>query len=369
MDQMPYMLKSGKVLLLLGSRRVGKTFLLKEIAESFTGKVLMLNAEDAGHRRLLEDNTISNYRRLLQNVSLLIIDEAQTIPGIGKILKLMADEVAGIRILVTGSSAFDMLNRTGEPLTGRSRMVKMYPVSQKELSSFQTLPETAALLNERLLFGSYPEIFQMANDEERILYLNDIVQHYLLKDILILDGIRNSSKMYDLLRTLAWQTGMEVSYHELANRLGLNKITVEKYMDLLTKVFVIFKVQSFSRNLRKEIVKGHKWYFCDTGIRNALINNFAPIASRSDIGLLWENYWVMERIKYNAAENKLFNYYFWRTYDQQEIDFIEEKDGKLQAYEIKWKDSKAKVPKVFAESYPDHSFHLITRNNYLDYIS
>lgn len=367
--QMSSELKPGKVFLLLGSRRVGKTFLLSEISEGIHGKVLMLNAEDAEHRRILEDITMSNYRRLLKGVFLLIIDEAQTLPGIGKMLKLMVDEVKDVRIIVTGSSSFDMLNRIGEPLTGRSRTFIMYPIAQLELSEIQGLTETYDHLSDRILYGSYPEVLQIQEEEERKIYLNDMVQHYLLKDILILDGIRNSSKMFDLLRMLAWQIGEEVSYHELANKLGLNKITIEKYLDLLTKVFVLFKVQAFSRNLRKEIVKGHKWYFYDTGIRNALINNFAPLAQRSDLGGLWENYWILERIKYNAAQKKLYNYYFWRTYDQQEIDFIEEKDGKLTAFEIKWQKENTHIPKVFAEAYPNHSFQGITRNNYLDFIT
>ena len=361
-------IKPNKVIILLGARRVGKTFLLKDIANTHTGKVLFLNAEDITNQQLLKEKTIINYKRLLQGIDLLIIDEAQIMPGIGSILKLIVDEIPGIKIIATGSSAFDMVNKLGEPLTGRSRQLMLYPIAQNELKAFETLPETLQNLNERIIFGSYPEVLQLESMAEKKTYLREIIQNYLLKDILMLDGVRNASKMYDLLQLVAFQTGKEVSYNELSNRLGINKITVEKYLDLLTKVFVLIKVKAFSRNLRKEITKNHKWYFIDNGIRNAIINNFSEVHIRPDIGELWENYWIMERMKFNAAKNIQYNYYFWRTYDQQEIDFIEEKDGNLDAFEIKWQDKKVKIPKVFAEIYPQHSFNIINRQNYFNWI-
>ncbi len=361
-------LKPGKAIILIGSRRVGKTFLLKEIAGQFSGNVMILNAEDHNNSHLLEEISVANYRWLLKNTDLLIIDEAQTMPFIGKAVKLIVDEIQNVKVILSGSSAVDMLNRTGEPLTGRCITMTMYPVSQKELSTIQSIPESMEKLNERLLYGSYPEVLLLKDEEEKKIYLNNIVQHYLLKDILMVDGIRNSSKMYDLLRLLAFQIGNEVSYNELANKLGINKITVEKYLDLLTKVFVIYKVGAYSKNLRKEVVKNHKWYFYDTGIRNSLLNNFADISARADTGALWENYWIMERIKFHAEENKLYNYFFWRTYDQQEIDFIEEKDGVLNAFEIKWQQGKSKISRIFAETYPDHNYLLINRDNYLQFI-
>jgi len=260
------------------------------------------------------------------------------------------------------------VNKLGEPLTGRSRHLMLYPIAQNELKAIETLPEALQNLNERIIYGCYPEVIQLESLAEKKTYLREIIQNYLLKDILMLDGVRNASKMYDLLQLVAFQTGKEVSYNELSNRLGINKITVEKYLDLLTKVFVLIKVKAFSRNLRKEITKNHKWYFIDNGIRNAIINNFSEVQIRPDIAELWENYCIVERMKFNAAKNIPYNYYFWRTYDQQEIDFIEEKDGKLDAYEIKWQDKNVKIPKVFAEIYPQHSFNIINRQNYLNWI-
>ncbi len=361
-------IKPNKAVLLLGARRVGKTFLLKDIVNTFDGRVLFMNAEDTTNQRLLAEKSIAHYKRLLQSIDLLIIDEAQIMPDIGNILKLIVDEIPGIKVIATGSSAFDMVNKMGEPLTGRSRQIMLYPISQNELSATETLPETSQNLNERIIFGSYPEVLQMADLTEKKTYLLEIIQNYLLKDILMLDGVRNASKMFDLLQLIAYQIGQEVSYTELSNKLGINKITVEKYLDLLTKVFVLIKIKPFSRNLRKEITKNHKWYFVDNGIRNAIINNFSEIQLRSDIGELWENYWIVERMKFNATKNTRYNYYFWRTYDQQEIDFIEEKDGQLDTYEIKWQDKKVKMPKVFAEIYPHHSFNIVSRQNYLKWI-
>lgn len=361
-------LKPGKVVMLIGPRRVGKTWLLKEIASGSEENVLMLNAEDEEHKALIRQVSISNYRRLLNKIGLLIIDEAQQIDGIGKMLKLMVDEVEGVCILVSGSSSFDLLNVMGEPLTGRSRTFIMHPVSQIELLDNQNLTTLVGQLPERLIYGTYPEVLQIKEEEDRRIYLRDLVQHYLLKDILILDGIRNASKMYDLLRLLAWQLGSEASYHEIALTLGLNKITVEKYLDLLTKVFVLYKLPAFSRNLRKEISKGHKWYFYDNGVRNALINQFAPVASRNDGGMLWENYVIMERMKMHDAHGELYNYYFWRTYDQQEIDLIEERDGRLVAFEIKWKQKAVKLPRSFAQAYPGTEFHQISRENFQEYL-
>ena len=361
-------LKPNKAVLLLGARRVGKTFLLKDIASTFDGKILFMNAEDLTNQQLLSERSVANYKRLLQGIDLLIIDEAQILPDIGKILKLMVDEIPGIKILATGSSAFDMVNKLGEPLTGRSRQIILFPIAQNELKSVETLPETLQNLNDRLVYGSYPEVIQSSDVTERKAYLLEIIRNYLLKDILVLDGVRNASKMFDLLQLVAFQTGKEVSYNELANRLGINKITVEKYLDLLTKVFVLVKVRAFNRNLRKEITSNHKWYFIDNGIRNAIINNFSELSVRQDVGELWENYWIIERMKFNAAKNIPYNYYFWRTYDQQEIDFIEEKDGQLDTYEIKWQPQKIRIPKIFAEQYPQHSFSVVSKQNYLNWI-
>ncbi|MGZ3919664.1 MAG: ATP-binding protein [Bacteroidia bacterium] len=367
----PYLkndLKPNKVYLLLGARRVGKTVILEKLTDDFNGKVLFLNAEDEDSVKLLEVKSISNYKRLLNGVDLLIIDEAQTLPDIGNKLKLITDTIKGIRIIATGSSAFDILNLTGEPLTGRSFELHVYPISQLELSKTESLLETKQNLEDRLIFGSYPETLTLKNIKDKTDYLNNLKSSYLLKDILTLDGIRNSGKMYDLLRLLAYQVGSEVSYNELGNSLGMSKNTVEKYIDLLTKVFVLIKLSGYSNNLRKEITKTHKFYFTDNGIRNALTGDFDLLSLRTDVGQLWENYFITERIKFMAYSQKKCSYYFWRTYDQQEIDLIEVENKTVRAFEIKWKPKKIKPPVFFSKSYPKASFEVIEHGNYLDFI-
>ncbi|MBP7496623.1 MAG: ATP-binding protein [Bacteroidales bacterium] len=362
-------LKPNKVCVLLGARRVGKTILIKEILKGYNEKYLLLNGEDFQVQDMLKERSISNYKRLLQGINLLVIDEASSINDIGKILKLIVDEIDGIKIIATGSSAFDLLNIFGEPLTGRSIIFHLFPVSQSELSRTENFIETSRMLEERLIFGSYPELFQIYDLEGKKIYLQNLVNTYLLKDILAIDGLRNSSKMYDLLKLLAFQIGKEVSINELGLQLRLSKNTIEKYIDLLSKVFVIFKLPGYSKNLRKEIKKSAKWYFYDNGIRNALISNFSPLALRRDIGELWKNYLISERIKSNNYKMKYVNTYFWRTYDQQEIDLIEEYEGKLYAYELKWGNKPVKAPKSWTNAYPNTDFFNINRNNYIEWIS
>lgn len=361
-------LKPNKVCLVFGPRRVGKTVLVKEIAKAFNGKSMFLNGEDVQTQRMLEERSASNYKRVLQNTDLLILDEAQVITDVGKKLKLMVDEIKGIKIIATGSSSFDILNLSGEPLTGRSFTLRLFPLSQQELSAHETMADTAHNMEERLIYGSYPELMNLTSLEEKKNYLLELVSSYLLKDILALDGIRNSSVILDLLRLIAFQTGNEVSLHELGMQLGISKNTVEKYLDLLSKVFVIFRLRAYSRNSRKEISKSSKWYFADNGIRNAVISSFNPLSLRDDTGKLWENYVIAERMKKNAYSGKHFSYYFWRTYDQQEVDFIEETEGKLFAYEIKWSGSRENPPVYFRKKYPKTEFKTINRENYLEFI-
>ena len=266
-------LTNNKVIILLGSRRVGKTILIKSIENDFEGNKLHLNGDDIDTHVILKERTVANYKRLLQNVALLIIDEAQEIPEIGKILKLIVDEIKPIKIIVTGSSAFDLLNNTGEPLTGRSYSFMLYPIAQLELMPNENILNTRQNLDERLIYGSYPELFHLNTLAEKENYLKSLVQSYLLKDILAIDNaVRNTAKFNDLLKLLAYQIGNEVSYDELGKQLGMSKNTVEKYLDLLSKVFIIYKVSGFSRNLRKEIVKTTRWFFMDNGIRNAIIS-------------------------------------------------------------------------------------------------
>ena len=362
-------LKPQKVTLLLGARRVGKSVLIEALLKSYKRPYLFLNGEDEDTHQLLAQRTVSNYTRVLNGNDLLVIDEAQNIPDIGKKLKLMVDSIKGLKILVTGSSVFDILNVSGEPLTGRSRVVLLYPLWQGELK--ENALQTKQNLDDRLVFGAYPEIWHLKNPDEKKRYLSDLVNSYLLKDILVLDGLRNATLVFSLLKMVAYQIGKEVSYNEIGSALGVSKNTVEKYLNLLTKVFVLHKVSAYSNNLRKEISKSQRWYFVDNGIRNAVIGNFDPISLRreDEKGMLWENYLFMERLKRNTYQNLHPDYHFWRTYDQQEIDLLEVNQKKLAAFEFKFGLKKIpKKPIAFAKAYPKAGFEVVNQKNYLDFI-
>lgn len=360
----------NKVLILLGARRVGKTAFIKNYLSTIPkGDYLQLNGEDIQDADLLKERSVVNYKRLLANVKLLVIDEAQNIPDIGLILKLIVDTIEDIKVIATGSSVFDLSNKLGEPLVGRKNTIYLFPLAQMEFAKYENFKETTQKLEERLLFGSYPELEQYLDWNDKINYLKEIVNSYLLKDILVYEGIKQSNKIMDLLKLIAFQVGQEVSLQELARQLGISKNTVESYLDLLSKVFVIYKVPGFSRNLRKEITKSNRWYFFDNGIRNAIIANFSRLDSRTDVGALWENYLASERIKYQNYTQKNVTNYFWRTYDQQELDWLEEENGVLRGYEFKWNENrKAKIPTAFAKAYPEANFEVINKQNYLDFM-
>ncbi|MDR1004053.1 MAG: ATP-binding protein [Prevotellaceae bacterium] len=358
----------NKAVLLFGARRVGKTILMRKIASDFQGKVMMLNGEDYDTQALLHERTIANYHRLFAQIDLLAIDEAQHIPDIGAKLKLIIDEVPGIRVITSGSSSFDLQNQAGEPLVGRSTQFHLFPFTQQEIGQTETPLDTRRNLENRLLYGCYPEVVGIEAAAQKVDYLRDIVGAYLLKDILSLDGLKNSSKMKDLLRLVAFQVGSEVSYDELGKQLGLTKNTVEKYLDLLSRVFVLYRLGGYSRNLRKEVSKAGKWYFYDNGIRNAIIGNFNPTAIRQDTGALWENYMIAERIKLSNNLRLHKDFFFWRTYDGQEIDLIEESQDVLTALEFKWNDRRVSVPQAFATAYPQASFSVVNRENYVEYV-
>lgn len=364
-------IKPQKVTLLLGARRVGKSILLEHFLQNYKRPFLFLNGEDESTLELLATKTVKNYTRILNGNDLLVIDEAQNIPDIGKKLKLMVDAIKGLKILVSGSSAFDILNLAGEPLTGRSHMLYLFPLHQSEIAQQENAIQTRQNLEDRLIYGSYPELWQLDSLQEKRNYLNSLVHSYLLKDILVLDGIRNASILHSLLKMIAYQVGKEVSYNELGNALGISKNTVEKYLNLLTKVFVLYKVGAYSNNLRKEISKSQRWYFLDNGIRNAVIGDFNPLALRreDEKGALWENYLFVERLKRNTYHQQEVNYYFWRTYDQQEIDLLEEDNKKLAAFEFKYSiKKKPKTPIAFAQAYPKTKYQVINPANYLDFI-
>lgn len=357
-------LQPNKVVIVFGARRVGKTILVKQILEKINEPVLMLNGEDITVHDKLAIRSIENYRQLLGSYKLLYIDEAQKIPEIGLKLKLMIDEIKGLKIIVSGSSSFDIHKDAGEPLTGRKYTFNLYTLSENEYNQVENNVIKADKIRERLIFGNYPELLQLPDKKDKIDYLNEMVSSYLLKDILAYENIKNSHKIFNLLRMIAFQIGAEVSLQELGNHLGISKNTVEKYLDLLSQVFILHKVEGFSRNLRKEITKNSRWYFLDNGIMNAVVANFNPLESRNDIGILWENYMISERLKYQEYNRISSNNYFWRTYEQQEIDWVEEREGALFGYEFKWKESKVKVPTQWKRAYPNATYELIHIDNF-----
>lgn len=368
--QIEMRMKPQKVMLVFGPRRVGKTFLLRQIVQSFSSKSLVLNGEDADSAALLEPVSIANYRHVFQNVELLAIDEAQHIPDIGKKLKLIVDEVPGIRVIASGSSSFDLKNQAGEPLVGRGTQFVLLPFSQQEIATVESPIESKRNLEARLIYGSYPEVVMLDTFAEKKEYLNDIVESYLLKDILAVDGIKNSAKIRDLLRLVAYQMGDELSCEEVGKQLGISKNTVERYLDLLQKVFVLYRLGGFSKNLRKEVTKSSKWYFTDNGVRNAVIRNFDPLSLRTDAdrGALWENYIITERMKRNQNERLGLEFHFWRTYDKQEIDLIEIGSGVMNAFEMKSGKKSPSAPKAFDAAYPEAKFAVVNANNYSEYI-
>lgn len=363
-------IKPQKVMLIYGARRVGKTLLLKEIFNEFKGKKIILNGESSDTVRMIADKSISNYKRLFAGIELLAIDEAQHIPDIGMKLKLLVDEIPGLSIIATGSSSFDLQNQAGEPLVGRCTRFMLTPFSIKELSEHQTSFEIISNIDHYLVYGNYPELISIESSSEQARYLTEIVDSYLLKDILAIDGIKNAQKMHDLLRLIAYQVGSEVSIDELGKSLGISRNTAERYLDLLQKVFVLYKLGGYSKNLRKEVTKSSKWYFQDNGIRNAILRDFRPFEERSDEerGILWENFIISERMKkkHNAMTNT--NMYFWRTYDQQEIDLLEEDNNSISAYEMKAGKKIPKAPKAFSNAYPNAKYNVINRENFWDYL-
>lgn len=362
-------LKPKKVIAVLGSRRTGKTEILKKIHTESSGTAVFLNGDDIETHNLLEYRSSENYKRLFGSVNLLIIDEAQEITEIGKKLKLIVDTLDTLCLLISGSSAFELNNQVGEPLVGRMSVYRLYPIAQLEFGSVENPLETRARLEERLVFGSYPELLHLESRSSKEKYLREMVYAYLLKDILAFEGIKKRDKILSLLQMIAYRTGSEISIEGLGNDLQISKNTVEKYLDLFSKVFIIYPVSGFSRNADNEITRKKKWFFTDNGIRNALINRFVPLSMRDDIGILWENYLNSERIKKLDYQDCFAQDYFWRTTTHQEIDRIETEDREIRAFEYKWGESRVKVPSQFLKHYPEASFQVINRENYLDFIA
>ena len=358
-------LNTGKILVIYGPRQTGKTTLLHEIFDRMDA--FWINGDNIDDREKMEVQSANRFRSFLKDKHLVIIDEGQRIQNIGLNLKIIHDQLK-IQLVVTGSSSFDLSNEINEPLTGRKYEYLLLPLSFEELSNEFGLFEESKNLPERLIFGSYPEVVTRQGKQIEILRL--LASSYLYKDILEWSKIKNSNKLQDLLKAIAFQVGNQVSYNELASLTGLNKSTVENYIDLLEKSFVVYTLRSFNRNHRNELKKSKKIYFYDNGIRNTLINNFNPVELRDDLGALWENYLISERIKYTSYHGIYVNRYFWRTKYGQEIDYIEERDGKLYAFEFKWNTrKKTKIPNAFKQAYPGAEFQIITPENYYEFIS
>lgn len=369
-NQIHLELKPACVVCLFGARRTGKTTILHSLKKSLSGrKVLSVHGQDLTTQEVLSSQRTETLARFVHGFDYLFVDEAQYVPNIGENLKLLVDTVPHISILVTGSSSFNLRNKVGEPLVGRSISFHLYPLAQLELSANESLLDTRNNLQERLLYGSYPQIVTAAGEEAKKKRLEDLRDGYLLKDILEQDNLKDSLFVFNLLRLIAFQIGHDISYAELASHLNSHPKTVRRYLELLEKTYVLFSVVGFSRNLRKEYTKTPRYYFWDNGVRNVIISNFNPPNSRDDTGQLWENYCVSERRKRNAYRSVSANYFYWRTYDQKEIDAVEEREGKLFGYEMKWGNARIKAPKDFLVTYADSQFSVVHKENYLDFIT
>lgn len=359
-------LNSNKAIIIKGARQVGKTSLLKALFEN-KDDVMWLNADEIDVRSLFETVSSTKLKAIIGNKKFLIIDESQRIKDIGLKLKLIADEIPQVQIIATGSSSFELSQNVNEPLTGRKLEYQLFPFSFKEMCKEHGLIEEKRMLSHRLVYGYYPDIVVNQGNEIELIKL--LADSYLYKDISQFDRINKHDKIVKLLQALAFQVGSQVSFNELGQICALDSKTVEKYIIILEQAFIIFRLPSFSRNLRNELKSSRKIYFYDNGIRNAVIANFSDITSRLDAGALFENFIISERMKHNAYSAKAPHTYFWRTKTQQEIDYIEEWNGHLTAFEIKWNDkAKAKEPKIFKEKYANSSFEVITPNNMEDFL-
>lgn len=362
-------LKPNKALIIYGPRQVGKTTLLQDFLAATKFKYKLDSGDNIQTQHILGSQDFNLIREYAQGYELIAIDEAQRIKNIGLGLKIIVDQMPNIKIIATGSSSFELSGQVGEPLTGRKITLTLYPVSQIELSNLYNPYEIKNKLEEWLIFGGYPEVAAAEDKTEKIKLLEEIVQAYLLKDILNLEKVKSAKILLDLLRLLAFQVGSEVSLTELARQIGIDYKTVARYLDLFEKSFVIYNLRGFSRNLRKEMTKKSKYYFYDNGVRNAVISNFNKLELRNDAGMLWENFLFIERLKKRAYHSIYANSYFWRTWNQKEIDLIEEREGKLFGYEFKWGKKSLKPPKEWSDAYPDSEFKVISQENYLEFVT
>jgi uncharacterized protein len=366
-DSIEKRLKDEKAIILLGPRQVGKSTLLQQLSSQFAKPVMWWNGDDTDIRTILSNTTSTSLRALLGKAKTLVIDEAQRVDNIGLSIKLIIDQLKDVKVIATGSSAFELANHINEPLTGRKWEYNLFPFSFGEMAEENGLLAEKRLLNHRLVYGYYPEIVNNPGGEE--IRLKQLSDSYLYKDILTWEKIQKPDKMEKLIQALAFQVGSEVSYNELGQLSGLDNQTTEKYIDLLEKAFIVFRLGSLSRNLRNELKKSRKIYFYDNGIRNAVINQFSPAVLRQDIGALWENFVISERVKFLAYKQINCNQYFWRTHAQQEVDYIEERNGLMNAYEIKWNPkSNVKFPKTFLGAYENVETKVITPENVSEFL-
>lgn len=368
-DRIEAHLFKGKAIIVIGARQVGKSTLFRMILEDVDKPTLQLNCDEPETREMLANTNLQELRLLIGNNQILVIDEAQRVANIGMTLKLITDNFPNVQILAAGSSAFELQNSLNEPLTGRKFEYHLFPISTQELMDSKGLLNVKQTLESRLIYGSYPDIINNSDDAKDILY--NLASSYLYKDLLNLDGIRRPALLNKLLVALALQITSEVSYNELAQTIGSDSKTVEKYIDLLEKCYIIFKLNGFNRNLRTELKRAKKFYFYDNGIRNAILQNFAPIALRQDVGALWENFFISERIKANQYTGRYANSYFWRSSQQQEIDYIEECDGQFSLFEMKWnpKRANARFPQTFLSAYPVAQQTVVTPENWIEWLS
>ncbi len=356
----------GKVVVIYGARQVGKTTLVKEILERFPEDGLYLNCDEPDIRDALTHRTSTELRALIGRRTLIVIDEAQRVRDIGLTLKLLVDTYPDLQVIATGSSSFELSNTIREPLTGRKIEFTLYPLSVAELLTQETPLELTRLLERRLRYGMYPGVVLADDPAEAVV---EIATSYLYRDVLEYQTVKSADLLRRLLQALALQVGNEVSYNELGQLLGIDRVTVERYVTLLERGFIIFHLPPFSRNLRKELGRLRKIYFYDLGVRNALINNFNPLDLRADVGALWENFFICERIKFNHNRRRRVNTYFWRTYDRAALDYLEEEGGRLVGFECKWNAARWRPPAAFVAAYPESETHLVNRSNYLEFLT